>query len=90
MEHVETLGEWAVIEYEPSSGRRIKLWKFPSFTDAQVFRRERVEFYRTIGFEKKRHFTPALPRISDAEMELFESIIQNPELMRRIKHRFVG
>jgi hypothetical protein len=90
MERVETMGEWAVIEYEPSTGRRIKQWSFPSFTDAQLFRRKRVELYRTIGFEKKRHFTPALPTISAAEMDLFERIIQNPEWMRRIMNRFVG
>lgn len=83
------VGEWAVIEYEASSGRKITMWTFPSFTDAEAFRQMRVEFYRTIGLEK-RDFTPALPRISDAEMELFEKIIQNPEWMSRVMHQLVG
>jgi len=90
MECVGIVGEWAVVEYERSSGRRIKLWSFPSFSDAEVFRLKREEFYRTIGFEKTRNLTMALPKISDAEMELFETIIQNPRLMRRIMHQFVG
>ena len=90
MESVELVGEWTVIEYERASGRRIWQWNFPSFTDAEVFRVKREGFYRTIGFEKKRHFTPALPRVSDAEMELFERIIENPEWMSRIVHQFVG
>jgi len=89
VERVDAVGEWVVIEYKPSSGRRIKSWSFPSFTDAELFRVKRVEFYRTIGLDKKRHFTPALPRISDREMELFEKIIENPELMRRIRNQFV-
>jgi hypothetical protein len=84
------VGEWAVIEYERSSGRRIKLWSFPSFRDAEVFRVKREEFYRTIGFENERDLTPALPKVSDAEMELFERIIENPEWMSRIMHQFAG
>jgi hypothetical protein len=90
VECVEIVGEWVVIEYKRSSGRRIKLWSFPSFSDAEVFRVKRGEFYRTIGLEKKRTFTPALPRISDAEMELFERIIENPDWMSLIMHQFVG
>jgi len=90
VESVETVGEWTVIEYERSSGRRIWQWSFPSFKDAEVFRVKREEFYRTVGFEKKRHFTPALPRVSDAEMKLFERIIENPEWMSRIVHSFAG
>jgi hypothetical protein len=90
VEGVGFVGEWAVIEYERPSGRMIWQWSFPSFTDAEVFRVNREEFYRTIGFEKKRQFTPALPRVSDVEMELFERIIENPEWMSRIVHQFVG
>jgi hypothetical protein len=84
------VGEWAVIEYERSSGRRIRLWSFPSFSDAEVFRVKREEFYRIIGLEKKRNFTPALPKISETEMQLFERIIENPEWMSRITHQFIG
>jgi hypothetical protein len=84
------MGEWAVIEYERSTRRYIRLWSFQSFTDAETFRRNRQEFYRTIGLEKKRNFTPALPRISRAEMELFESIIESPEMMSHIMAQFAG
>jgi len=90
MECVEVVSEWTVIEYEPSSGRKITVWSFPSFREADAFRQIREEFYRTIGLEGKRGFTPALPKISDAEMELFERIIQNPAWMNRIMHRLVG
>ena len=84
------MGEWAVIEYQRSSGRRVKLWSFPSFSDAEVFRVKREEFYRTLGLQKKRAFTAALPKISEAEMELFKRIIENPEWMNLIIHQFVG
>jgi len=90
MECVEVVSEWTVIEYETSSGRKITVWSFPSFADAERFRHMRKEFYRSIGVDRKRGLTPALPKISDAEMELFERIIQNPTWMNRIKHRLVG
>ena len=79
-----------MIEYERSSRRRIKLWSFPSFTDAELFRVKREEFYRTICLEKKHAFSHALPQISRAEMELFERIIKNPEWMSQIVNQFVG
>jgi hypothetical protein len=66
------------------------MWSFPSFNDAEVFRLKREEFYRIIGLEKKRSFTPALPKISETEMQLFERIIENPEWMSRITHQFIG
>lgn len=83
------MGEWIVVEYHVSSGRKIKVWAFHSFIDAETFRLKRMEFYRTIGLEKKRHLTPSLPRISAAEMELFERIIQNPKWMGQIRRQFV-
>jgi hypothetical protein len=89
MVRARVMGEWSVIEYERPSGRRIQLWSFPSFHDAQVFRTERKEFYRTIGLEKERALTAAVPRISGAEMELFERIIENPEWMNLITRQFV-
>jgi hypothetical protein len=89
LECVGSLGEWTVVEYEPFSGRRITMWDFPSFGDAEAFRRMRMGFYRSIGFEKIRDLTPALPKISDAEMKLFETIIQNPAWMTQIMHQFV-
>jgi len=84
------MGEWAVIEYERSSRRRVRLWSFPSFNAAEIFRVKRKEFYRTIGLEKERAFSPALPKISEAEMELFERIIENPEWMNLIMQQLVG
>jgi hypothetical protein len=84
------LGEWAVIEYEVSTGLKITMWSFPSFTDAKVFRHMREEFYKCIGVKRKRDLTPPLPRISDAEMELFEKIIQDQEWMSRIMQQLVG
>ena len=90
VERAEAMGEWMVVEYRRSSGRRVKLWSFPSFSDAEAFRVKREEFYRTIGLEKKRAFTPALPKISGAEMELFKRIIENPEWMKLVIHQFVG
>ena len=84
------MGEWVVVEYQRSSRRKVKLWSFPSFKDAEVFRIKREEFYRTIGLEKKRAFTRAMPKISDAEIELFQKIVENPEWMRLVIHQFVG
>ena len=89
MERGETLGEWAIIEYESSNGRKITTWNFPNFMDAERFRRTRQEFYQSISLQEKRHLTPALPLISDAEMELFEKIIENPEWMSRIMRQLV-
>jgi hypothetical protein len=84
------MGEWVVVEYQRSSRRKVKLWTFPSFNDAQVFRIKREEFYRTIGLEKKRAFTRAMPKISDAEIELFQKIVEDPEWMSLVIHQFVG
>ena len=83
------MGEWTIVEYEPSSGRMITTWSFPSFKDAEAFRIARQEFYRSINAEKQQALTPALPLISDAEMELFEKIVANPEWMSRILHQLV-
>jgi len=83
------MGEWTIVEYEPSSGRMITAWNFPSFKDAEAFRSARQEFYRSINVEKQQALTSALPLISDAEMELFEKIVTNPEWMSRIRHQLV-
>jgi len=80
------MGAWTVIEYDAKSGRKITGWTFPSFPDAETFRHTRKEFYESIGVAN-RELTRALPRISEAEMELFEKIIQNPEWMSRIMHQ---
>ena len=83
------LGEWIVLEYERSSHREIR-WSFRSFSEAEEFRFKRKEFYRIIGLEKKRALAPALPEISETEMELFERILENPEWLSRIMHQFVS
>ena len=83
------MGKWVVAEYMASSGRRIKLWTFPSFQEAELFRLNRAELYRSVGLDKKRRLTAALPKICKMEMDLFEEIIQNPEMMVRIKRRFL-
>ena len=88
-ESVRILGEWVVLEYERSSHRRIQLWSFQSFSEAEEFRLKRKEFYRIIGLEKKRVLAPALPSISRAEMELFERILTTPEWLNRIMRQFV-
>ena len=89
-ESVRILGEWVVLEYERSSHRKIRLWSFQSFSEAEEFRLKRKEFYRIIGLEKKWVLAPALPNISRAEMELFERIIEKPEWLSRIMHQFVS
>ena len=83
------MGEWAVIEYKRLSGRKVKVWSFQSFSEAEVFRAKRLEFYRTIRLEKKRAFTPPLPKISNAEMDLFERIIEDSQLMALITRQFI-
>lgn len=82
------MGEWVVPEYERSSRRKIKLWSFQSFSEAEEFRFKRQEFYRIIGLEKKRVLGAALPNISRAEMEIFERILANPKWLSRIMHQY--
>jgi len=84
------LGEWVVLEYERSSHRKIRLWSFRSFSEAEEFRFKREEFYQIIGLEKKRVLAAALPDISQAEMQLFERILANPEWLSQIMHQFVS
>ena len=84
------MGEWTVLEYERSSHREIRLWSFQSFREAEEFRFKRKEFYRIIGLEKKRVLAPALPDISETEMELFERILEDPEWLSQIMHQFVS
>jgi len=82
------LGKWVVLEYERPSARKIKLWSFQSFSEAEEFRLKRKELYRMIGLDKRRRLTRAFPEISRAEMELFEEIVGNPKLLRRVKNEF--
>jgi hypothetical protein len=66
------------------------VWNFRNFNDAEQFRIKREEFYRTIGLENERVLAPAVPEISETEMELFERILENPEWLSRIQHQFVS
>jgi hypothetical protein len=84
------LGKWVVLEYEHPSARKIRLWSFQSFGEAEEFRLKREELYRMIGLDKKRRLTHAFPEISRAEMELFEEILGNPELLRKVRHQFTS
>jgi len=83
------LGEWIVREYERSSRRKIRLWSFRSFSEAEEFRFKRKEFYEILGLEKKRVLAEPLPAISQPEMELFERILANPEWLSLIMRQFV-
>jgi hypothetical protein len=76
------------MEYERSSARWIKLWRFQDFFEAEEFRRRREEFYRTIGLDKERGFTRALPEISKGEIDMFNEIIQNPDLLYHVMRIF--
>ena len=89
-EDLEILGDWLVLEYERSSARKVSTWKFRSFSEAEEFRVKRSEFYRTIGLSKRRRLTAPRPKISRAEMELFQEIVSNPRLLRRAKDQFVN
>ena len=84
------MGEWIVFEYERSSARRVSTWKFRSFSEAEEFHLKRSEFYKTIGLSKRRRLTPPLPKISRAEMDLFQQIMENPKLLRRAKDQFAN
>jgi hypothetical protein len=88
LELARILGEWVVLESERSSHRKIRLWSFRSFSEAEEFRFRRKEFYRIIGLEQERILSPALPDISQAEMELFERIVANPEWLSLIMRQF--
>ena len=87
-ECVFILAEWVVLEYKRSSARKIRLWSFRSFSEAEEFRLKRREFYRMIGLETERGLSPASPKVSRSEMELFEAILGNPRLLRGIMHQF--
>jgi len=82
------LGKWKVLEYERPSARKLTSWSFPNFNEAEQFRLEREEFYRSIGLDHKRRLTSPVPEISREEIEMFEEILKNPELLRRVQHKF--
>jgi hypothetical protein len=87
---VSILGKWVVLEYARPSARKIMLWSFRSFNEAVEFRLKREEFYRNIGLDRKRGLTPPSPKISREEMEMFEEIVEDPELLRRVRRQFAA
>jgi len=82
------LSGWNVLEYERESSREISSWNFPTFTEAEEFRRNREEFYRTIGLDKERSFTNPAPEVSKEEIELLEIIMRDPEFLDSVKRRW--
>jgi len=85
---VSILGKWVVLEYEHPSARKLISWSFPNFNEAEQFCHEREEFYRSIGLDRKRRLTLPVPEISREEIEMFKEILGNPELLRRVQHKF--
>jgi len=61
---------------------------FPTFAEADDFLRKRQEFYKSIGLDKERSFTTPSPEVSQAEIELLEKIMNDPELLESIKRRW--
>jgi len=79
---------WNVLEYDPTSSQEIRSWTFPTFAEADDFRRNRQEFYKSIGLDKERSFTTPSPEVSQEEIELLEKIMNDPELLESIKRRW--
>ena len=79
---------WNVLEYDRASSREIRSWNFSTFAEADDFRRNREEFYRSIGLDKERAFTKPSPEVSQEEIELLEKIMKDPEFLEGIKRRW--
>jgi hypothetical protein len=79
---------WNVLEYDRTSSQEIRSWTFPTFAEADAFRRNRQEFYKSIGLDKERTFTTPSPEVSQEEIELLEKIMNDPELLESIKRRW--
>jgi len=79
---------WNVLEYDSTSSQEIRSWTFPTFAEADDFRRNRQEFYKSIGLDKERSFTTPSPEVSQEEIELLEKIMNDPELLESIKRRW--
>jgi len=82
------LSKWAVVERNLRSGRTLKAWKFESFSEAEKFYEKRSEFYQMMGLDRKHALSLPIPKITREEMELFEDILKNPQLLRRVKQHF--
>lgn len=79
---------WNVLEYDRTSSQEVKSWTFPTFAEAEDFRRNRQELYKSIGLDKKRSFTTPSPEVSQEEIELLEKIMNDPKLLESIKRRW--
>jgi len=79
---------WNVLEYDRTSSQEIRSWTFPSFAEADDFRRNRQEFYKSIGLDKQRSLTTPSPEVSQEEIELLKKIMNDPELLEGIKRRW--
>ena len=79
---------WNVLEYDRTSSHEIRSWTFPTFAEADDFRRNRQEFYRSIGLDKERSLTTPSPEVSQEEIEMLEKIMNDPELLESIKRRW--
>jgi len=79
---------WNVLEIDRASSQEVKSWTFPTFAEAEHFRLNRQEFYKSIGLDQERSFTTPSPEVSQEEIELLEKIINDPELLESIKRRW--
>ena len=79
---------WNVLEYDRTSSQEIRSWTFPTFAEADNFRQNRQEFYKSIGLDKERSFTTPSPEVSQEEIEVLEKIMNDPELLESIKRRW--
>jgi hypothetical protein len=76
---------WNVLEIDRASSQEVKSWTFPTFAEAEHFRLNRQELYKSIGLDQERSFTTPSPEVSQEEIELLEKIINDPELLESIK-----
>ena len=82
------MGLWKVVEYERSTNRTIKVWRFQSFREADAFRQRREEVYAMVGLDATNGLSKALPEISKLEVDAFQKIMENPELLGHVMRSF--
>lgn len=82
------MGLWKVVEYERSTNRTIKVWRFQNFSEADAFRQRREELYGMIGLSPEHALSQTLPEISKSEVDLFKKIVENPELLNHVMRSF--
>ena len=82
------MGLWKVVEYERSTNRTIKVWRFQNFSEADAFRQRREELYVMVGLSSEHGLSKALPEISKSEVDLFRKIVENPKLLDHVMRSF--